>query len=319
VLGGPGVSLLDAIYMVVITFSGVGYGEIVDTTNRHALRIFNIFIVLSGAGVAVYVFSLLTAFLVEGELRHLFRRSRMRKQISELKGHFIVCGFGETGRHAVNELQKTHTPHVVVEFAHEALTRAQEAHPGMYTNTLHVIGDATDEKVLASAGLDDAAGLIAILPSDKDNLVITVVARQRNPTIRLVSRCTNLNYAERMRKAGANATVSPNHIGGLRLASEVLRPSVVSFLDLMLQEKSRTLRIEEIVLGERSRWVGSSLTDLGLGSRYDLLPLAIKGAIGSEQPLVFNPPAGARLTAGTVIIVMGDSDNVSRARAEANG
>jgi voltage-gated potassium channel len=316
VLGGSSVSLLDAIYMVVITFSGVGYGEVVDTANNHALRIFNIFIVLTGAGIAVYVFSVLTAFLVEGELRHLFRRSRMRRQISELKRHYIVCGFGETGRHVVDELQKMHTPHVVIEISNEAITRGQEMHPGVYTDMLHMIGDATDEKVLVAAGLDVAAGVISVLPSDKDNLVITVVVRQRNHAIRLVCRCTHLSYAERMLKAGANSTVSPNHIGGLRMASEMLRPSVVGFLDLMLQEKSRTLRVEEISVGDNSTWIGVAISDLRLGERYNLLTLAIKSTTESGPQMIFNPSGATRLAAGSVIIVMGDDEDVNRARAE---
>ena len=319
VIGGPSVRLLDAIYMAVITLSGVGYGEIVDSSHNPALRIFNIFVVLIGVGIAVYVFSVLTAFLVEGELRHLFRRSRMRKQIADLKQHYIVCGFGETGRHVVDELEKTHTPYVVVESSNEAITRAQESHHDDYHDMLYVIGDATDEKVLLQAGLDMAAGLISALPSDKDNLVITVVVRQRNHAIRIVSRCTHLSYSDRMLKAGANSTVSPNHIGGLRMASEVLRPHVVSFLDLMLQEKSRTLRIDEIAPGEQSTWLGQRISELNLGDRYNLLVLAVKNPSEAGPELVFNPPGTTTLAVNAVVIVMGDEDNVNRARTEADG
>ncbi len=317
-LGGPSVSLLDAIYMMVITLSGVGYGEVVDSTHNPALRVFNIFVVLIGIGIAIYVFSEFTAFLVEGELRHLFRRSRMKRQIADLRQHFIVCGMGETGRHVVDELHKTQTPYAVVDNSNEAITRLRHDQEGGYSDLLYVIGDATDEKVLEQAGLDFAAGLISTLPSDKDNLVITVVVRQRNPAIRIVCRCTDLSFTERMLKAGANSTVSPNHIGGLRMASEMLRPSVVSFLDLMLQEKSRTLRIEEIALGEGSRWLGSMIAELNLGGRYNLLPLAIKGPGEAGAGLIFNPPGATKLQSGAVIILMGDEENLVRARSDAN-
>ncbi|MGA7461632.1 MAG: NAD-binding protein [Candidatus Korobacteraceae bacterium] len=318
VIGGPSVKLLDAIYMAVITLSGVGYGEIVDSSHNPALRIFNIFVVLIGVGIALYVFSVLTAFLVEGELRHLFRRSRMRKQIADLKKHFIVCGLGETGRHVVDELRKTHSPYVLIESSNEVVTRLLEAQADLYRDMLYIVGDATDEKVLAEAGLDIAAGLISVLPSDKDNLVITVVVRQRNPAIRIVCRCTDLSFSERMLKAGANSTVSPNRIGGLRMASEVLRPSVVGFLDLMLQEKSRTLRVEEIVVGEKSRWIESTVSDLKLNDRYNLLPLAIKRTSETTEQLIVNPPSNTRLSSGTVIILLGDTDDLVRARADAN-
>ena len=316
-IGGPSVTLLDAVYMAVVTLTGVGYGEIVDSSHNPSLRLFNIFVVVLGVGFAVYVFSELTAFLVEGELRHLFRRRKMKREIDDLKEHFIVCGAGETGRHVIEELQKTRTPHVVVDASSEAINRLREDHRGIHADMLYVIGDATDEEVLLRAGLDRANGLIAALASDKDNLVIAVVARQKNPTIRIVTRCTDLRYSDRMLKVGANSTVSPNRIGALRLASEMLRPTVVSFLDLMLQEKSRTLRIEEINLANATAWIGRKISDIDLGARYDLLLLALKSADDPYKPLVFNPPAATALSRETVMILMGDIENLRRARQDA--
>lgn len=318
IIGGPNVTLLNAMYMAVVTLSGVGYGEIIDSSHNHALRTFNMFIVLIGVAVAVYVFSQLTAFLVDGELRNVFRRSRMKKRIADLKQHCIICGLGETGRHAADELLKTQTPFVAIESSTEALARSTEGHDERCNDLLYVIGDATDEKVLEQAGIDIAAGLISVLPSDKDNLVIIVVARQRNPALRIVSRCTDLRYAERMVRAGANSTVSPNHIGGLRMASELIRPTVVGFLDLMLQQKSRTLRVEEIALPGASSWAGKTLSELDLHDRYDLLPLAVKHAEETDSPLIVNPRGLTKLSAGSVIIVLGDSENLIRARADAN-
>ena len=318
VIGGPSVTLLDAVYMAVITLTGVGYGEIVDSSHNPTLRVFNIFVVVLGVGFAVYVFSELTAFLVEGELHHLFRRGKMKRLIGELKHHFIVCGAGETGRHVIDELHRTRTPHVVVDISGEVVNRFREEQGGAHAGMLYVIGDATDEEVLMQAGLDRAKGLISTLDSDKDNLVITVVARQKNPTIRIISRCTDLRYSERMLKVGANSTVSPNRIGGLRLASEMLRPTVVNFLDLMLQEKSRTLRIEEISLGEASNWIGRSISELELGARYDLLLLAVKSISDPQAPLIFNPPSSTTLAQQTVMILLGDIDNLRRAREDAH-
>ncbi len=315
VIGGPEVTFLDAVYMAVVTLSGVGYGEIVDSTHNHTLRIFNMFIVLIGVAVAVYVFSQLTAFLVEGELRNLFRRSRMNKQIAALRQHFIVCGLGKTGWHVVDELIKTGAPFVVIENSKETIASLQQGEDPRFRNILYIEGDAADEKILERAGIDAAAGLITTLPSDKENLVIIVIVRQRSHDIRIVSRCSDLNYAERMIKAGANSTVSPNHIGGLRMASELLRPTVVGFLDLMLQQKSRTLRVEEIALSESSAWDGKTLADVNLHERYDLLPLAVRHSTGELQ---VNPRGPATLHRGSIIIVLGDNENLMRARADAN-
>jgi voltage-gated potassium channel len=312
-LGGPSVSFLNALYMAVITLAGVGYGEIVDTAHNPALRVFNMLVVFFGVAIMVYVFSVVTAFLVEGELTHIFWRRKMEKKISQLTDHYIVCGLGDTGRWVIDELQKTASAYVVVEQSAEVLQRYREQ-GGHGRELLSVTGDATDEEVLHAAGLDHAQGLIAALSIDKDNLVITVMVRQRNPGIRIVARCTDLRFIDKLLRAGANSTVSPNRIGGLRLASEVLRPHVVSFLDLMLKEQTRTLRIEEIEIGP-SPWVGQKVSEVELKQRFGLLLLAVKDADGATYWA--NPPENLALRQGTVLIVMGDVVQIRKARSEA--
>jgi voltage-gated potassium channel len=317
-IGGPTVGYLQAIYMAIITLAGVGYGEIVDTSRNPALRMFNIFIVLVGVAITVYALSAVTAFLVEGEITDLFWRRKMQKKIGELRHHYIVCGLGNTGRYAVQELQKTGTPYVVIDQSDEAIKRLQDHSPKQYDEMLYVIGDATDESMLDAAGIDRAAGLIAGLHSDKDNLVITVMARQKNPKLRIIARCTDLKFSERMVRAGANSTVSPNQIGGLRMASELLRPHVVGFLDLMLKEKSNILRIEDLEIGEGSPWVGHSIAKINLRGQYNLLSLAVKTSGDPKLPNFWvNPPDELTLQGGMVLIVMGNVKDVQRARDDA--
>ena len=317
-IGGPSVGFLQALYMAIITLAGVGYGEIVDTSRNPALRVFNIFIVLVGVAITVYALSAVTAFLVEGEITDLFWRRKMQKKIGELKRHYIVCGLGDTGRYAVQELEKTHTPYVVVDQSEEAIKRFIEHDPKSYEGLLYVVGDATDETMLDQAGIERAAGMISVLHSDKDNLVVTVMARQKNAKIRIIARCTDLKFSERMLRAGANSTVSPNQIGGMRLASELLRPHVVGFLDLMLKEKSNTLRIEDLEIGDGSPWLGSSLATLNLKGHYNLLALALKTSGESQMPRFWvNPPDQVQIESGMVLIVMGNVTDVQRARQDA--
>ena len=313
-------SLLNAIYMAVITVAGVGYGEIIPTEHNPVLRVFNMFVVVIGVTITVYVFSVVTAFLVEGELRNLFWRRKMQKRINELEHHFIVCGVGDTGRHTVDELHRTQTPFVVIETSEENIKKLQQSEPGEYDEILYLIGDATEETLLEEAGIDRAKGIIFALATDKDNLVATIIARQRSTTLRIITRCIETRYAERMTKAGADATVSPNRIGGMRMASEALRPHVVGFLDLMLREHSRTLRIEEIDIGVESPWIGHSLQQLNLRSKYNLLVLATKGQDVDGAPGHFrpNPAEDAVVTEGTVIIVMGDVQDLHKARHDAH-
>lgn len=305
-LGGPSVSLLDAIYMAVITVATVGYGEVVDTGARTSLRVFNIFVILFGIGIMLYAFSTATAFVVEGELKDIFRRRKMLKQIREMKDHFIVCGAGETGHYVVQELLKTGHRFVVIDHDEEQLEKAQ--HLGEFPVFK---GDAADEEVLETAGLARAHGLVTVLPDDKDNLMVTVTARHRNPAVRIVARCTDVKMVDKLVRAGANAAVCPNMIGGLRLASELIRPHVVSFLDVMLREQSRTLRVEEIAVQGGSPWSGKTIRDTQIHQRFELLALALRKNSGA---MTYNPQADIVLAPGDVLLVMGDVEKVWKAR-----
>jgi voltage-gated potassium channel len=312
-LGGRSVGFLQALYMAVITLAGVGYSEVVDTSQNPGLRVFNMLVVFCGVTISVYVFSVVTAFLVEGEITNFFGRRKMEKRIGELTKHYIVCGLGDTGRYVVDELLKTSSPFVVIEHSEDAIKRFREHDPAAFKETLYVLGDATDEEALMSAGVDRAHGVIAALGGDKDNLIVTVLVRQKNPQIRIVARCTDLKFADKLKRAGANSTVSPNRIGGLRLASEVLRPHAVNFLDQMLKEHSRTLRVEEVQVATPT-WVGKQLHQLQLKQKYNLLVLAVKDQ-GSNY--FANPPEDFPLQHGTVLIVMGETDSIRRANADA--
>jgi len=308
-LGGPEVTFLNAIYMAVITVATVGYGEVVDTSAHPALRVFNIFVILVGIGVMLYVFSTSTAFVVEGELKDLFRRRKMLKQIREMKGHFIICGAGETGHYVAQELLKTGHDFVVIDHDQERLEKIR--HLGEFPI---LQGDAADEETLTTAGLSLARGVVTVLPEDRDNLLVTVTSRQMSPTVRIVARCAEARMADKLIRAGANSAVSPNMIGGMRLASELIRPHVVGFLDLMLRDQAKTMRVEEIVVEEDSPWVGKTLHSTELHRKFELLALAVRRSSGELQ---YNPGGQTVLAGGDVLVVLGDVSNTWKARAAA--
>ena len=304
--GGPEVTLLNAFYMAVITVSTVGYSEVVDTHAHPELRLFNIFFILVGIGIMLYVFSASTAFIVEGELNHLFWRRKMQKLIRDMNNHLIICGAGETGTYLVKELLKTGNLFVVIDHDEGRLERISQL------GEVPVLkGEGGDEEVLTAAKIQNARGLASVLPEDKDNLLITVTARLLNPNLRIVARCAESRMIEKLLRHGANAAISPNMIGGLRLASELIRPGVVSFLDLMLRDQSGTLRVEEISVVEGSSWIGKKLKDLNLHGRHDLLPLAVRKSDGSVK---FNPRDETVMASGDTIVVMGDVANAWKAR-----
>jgi voltage-gated potassium channel len=304
--GGPEVTLLNAVYMAVITVSTVGYSEVVDTHAHPGLRLFNIFFILFGIGIMLYVFSASTAFIVEGELNHIFWRRKMQKLIRDMHDHLIICGAGETGTYLVKELLKTGNVFVVIDHDEERLERISQL------GEVPVLkGEGGDEEILTAARIQTARGLATVLPEDKDNLLTTVTARLLNPNLRIVARCAEARMIEKLLRHGANSAISPNMIGGLRLASELIRPGVVSFLDLMLRDQSGTLRVEEITVVDTSSWKGKKLKDLDLHGRFDLLPLAVRKTDGSVK---FNPRDETVVANGDVIVVMGDVANAWKAR-----
>jgi voltage-gated potassium channel len=304
--GGPEVTLLNAFYMAVITVSTVGYSEVVDTHAHPELRLFNMFFILFGIGIMLYVFSASTAFIVEGELNHIFWRRKMQKLIRDMHDHLIVCGAGETGTYLVKELLKTGNLFVVIDHDEERLQRISQL------GEVPVLkGEGGDEEVLTAARIQTARGLATALPEDKDNLLTTVTARLLNPNLRIVARCAEARMVEKLLRHGANAAISPNMIGGLRLASELIRPGVVSFLDLMLRDQSGTLRVEDINVADGSSWIGKKLKDLDLHGRYDLLPLAVRKPDGSIK---FNPRDETVVASGDTIVIMGDVADAWKAR-----
>ena len=307
---GRDVSWLDAIYMVVISLTGVGYTEIVNTSHSTALRVFNMFVLVGGISLVLYVLSVATAFFVEGNFGSLFRRRRMDRRITGFTGHFVVCGAGETGLLVLDELGKTGAKAVVLDLKEDRLVALRER-PGLAT----VAGDATDLDTLERAGLARASCVVAALPHEKDNLIITVLVRQKEPKIRIVARHVDPVMADRLRKAGADATVSPTAIGGMRLASEAVRPHVVGFLDQMLKEKGVTVRIEELHVPVGSPWTGRDLAGLDLRGRWGLTALAVKDS--ADGPFRYGPAPEETVRAGAILVVLGDERRIDEARAQA--
>ncbi len=305
-----GASWLDCLYMVVISLTGVGYAEIVDTSHNPALRAFNIVVLVVGVSMMLYVLSLATAFFVEGNFGSLFRRRRMERKIAGFTGHFVVCGAGETGSLVLDELEKTGVSAAVVDLNADRLTSLAER-PALAT----VEGDATDLESLERAGLARASCVVAALPHEKDNLVVTVLVRQWDPKIRIVARHVNPAMADRLKKAGADATVSPTAIGGMRLASEAVRPHVVGFLDQMLKQKGSPVRIEEIRITDGSRWTGRDLGGLDLRGRWGLTALAVKDA--PDAPFRYGPAPEESLRTGAVLVVLGEERRIGEARMDA--
>jgi voltage-gated potassium channel len=287
-------SLVDCFYMTFITIATIGYGEIIDMANNPVGRIFTVFVATSGIGVATYILTNLTAFMVEGEMTETFRRKKMEKTIKTLRRHYIVCGIQGVGFHVLNELSETKRPHVIVDVDRERIDKALET----FHEELFIQGDATDSDTLLASGIKEAAGLFAVTGDDNMNLVISLTAKQLNPQIKVVARCRDLKNVEKMKKAGADAVVSPTFIGGLRMASEMVRSTAVSFLDTMLRDKEKNLRVEEMTVSES--FAGKPISALNLRDYPNVLLLAVK----TEGDWIYNPSADYMMKLWDTLIFM---------------
>ncbi len=303
-------SLEDCLYMTVITLGSVGYGEIVPVDKVPHARLFVIFIILLGMGGVMYFTSAVVALFVEGDLRKFWRKRNMESTISRLMNHIIVCGGGTTGRLIVDELLTTRTPFVVIEMNED---RVKEIRDRYHEHEVpYVIGDATDQGTLAAAGIERARGLIVALPEDKDCLIVTITARQMRRDLRVVSKCHEPDYIPRINKAGADTVVSPNVIGAMRIVSEMIRPTVTQFLDLMLRDKEKNLRIEQVEIAAGSELTGKRLADTTIRKITELLVIAARNEKTGKYD--YNPGPNFVIEDGTVLIVLGSTDDVIKLR-----
>jgi voltage-gated potassium channel len=287
-------SFVDSLYMTVITVTTIGFTEVFDFSNNPAGRVFTMFIAVSGIGVVGYAATNLTVLLVEGQLTNSFKRRHMENIAKNSKDHYIICGAGITGLHIIEELVSTKRGFIVVDTDKNKLEKIGNLHK----NIVYIEGNPADNEILIKAGINQAKGLFAVSGDDNLNLVISLTAKQLNPQIRVVSECQEVSNGGKMKKVGVDSIVSPSYIGGLRMASEMIRPTVVSFLDIMLRDRDKNLRVEEIAVPEQ--FIEKKLSDTGLRKLPHSLLLAIK----IKNDWIYNPADNYVVKPDDVLVFM---------------
>jgi voltage-gated potassium channel len=304
----------DCMYMTVITITTVGYAEVLpgmDTTEY--ARTFTVILLMFGTGTIVFFASTITAFIIEGDLKNVLFANKLKKRMHRMKDHVVVCGAGSTGRNVIEELIATGVPVIAIDTREHELKDIAEKHPK--ADFAYIVGDATDDDVIDQTHLAAARGLVAALSSDKDNLYLTVSGRQTNPNMRIVARCAELSHVDKIKRSGADAVVSPNYIGGMRLVSELLRPAVVRFLDDMLRDRRAAFRIEEVLLGESAAGLGATLREARVRERFGMTVLAVRSK--DDGAWTYNPDAGEKIGPGVTLVVLGSAEQVTALRAAA--
>lgn len=302
------ISFTDALYMTIITISTVGYKEVVDLTPF--AKVFSIFVIFGGIGIVGYTFSTLELIILESNFKSVWRNKAMKKKIGQMENHIIIAGGSESSEVMFKRFYRSQKDFVVIE-------KDKEKYEGFIEKEVPaILGDATSEESLAEAGIERAFGFISTLHTDADNIVAVLTARYMNPKLYIVSRAIEKNSREKLMKAGADNTVSSNEIGGNRMASLVLRPTIISFLDTITRAGDVELDLEDIVLGEASSMCGQSLKQVRIPQKIGLTVLATKKA-GAEK-ILFNPNPDEDLKAGDALIVLGTPEQIAQLRSLAN-
>ncbi|HEX7959680.1 MAG TPA: potassium channel protein [Terriglobales bacterium] len=306
IIGTTGMHLIegwgwfDSFYMVLTTFTTIGYGEIHPLS--HQGRIFNSGLIIVGVVLFALLFGTLTQLLLEFELLQFFGKRKMERQISRLSNHYIICGAGRVGRSTARELAAQSVPFVVVD-------QHLEEGDVLERDWLFMEGDATHEKTLQVAGIERAAGLVAAITTDAGNIFIVLTARSLNPKLKIIARASEEEAARHLKKAGADIVVSPYLSAGQRIAQGLLRPNVLDFVDLTAgaRDQKLTMIIEEIQVHPNSPLAGITIGNSGIHRDFGVIILAIKHADGRSQ---FNPRAHDLISPGDYLIAMGDPQSM---------
>jgi voltage-gated potassium channel len=300
-------SFIDAFYMTVITASTVGFGEVHPLSDTG--RIFVSFYILFNLLVVAYLVSVLTTYIFDGELRHLFRMIRTDQEIRGFRDHVIVCGFGRNGYKAYDELRHSGTRAVVVE-QNEAMLRAVNEAGGTGGHQVPAVyGDATLDATLRQAGIEHARALITALPKDADNVFVALTARELNPNVLIIARASARSSVSKLLSAGANSVVMPDEIGGSHMANLIIRPEVIRFLDMISGLDPNKLRLEELSFHElKPSLRGQSIRELDVRSRTGATIIALRR--GESGELEVSPAADYRTAAGDVLLVLGNEAQI---------
>ena len=233
----------------------------------------------------------------------------MLKAIEKMQHHYIVCGAGKTGIHIIDELESTKLDYVVIEKDIEHANRLRKKYP----KSVVIEGDASSDDNLKFAGIEKSAGLITALETDKDNMFVVISAHQLNPNLRIITKNVELDARAKLMVAGATGVISPNMIGGMRMVSEMIRPAVVGFLDLMLRDKEKNLRVEEVVVSKKFAGVGKPLKESNIRKETGLVVIAIKNS--ESEKFIYNPTGEIIVAINAVLVVIGEVENINKLRA----
>ena len=295
-------SFINALYMTIITITTVGFGEVHPLSENE--KLFTIFLILMSIVILGLVARIATEYIASGELFEKIKIKKVQKKIESLHKHAIVCGYGRNGKQAVTKLKKYKKPLVIIENDAERITEIED------DNLLYIKGDATIDEVLIKAGIKKAGSLITALPSDADNLYVVLSSRQLNKKMTIVSRASNDSSDSKLRIAGANNVIMPDKLGGDHMASLLVTPDIVEFVDKLSVDIENTTNLEEIIVEELPKeFLLKSIRDLDLRRKTGCTVIGYKT---TDNEYVINPDADTKLLSNSKLIVLGNSEQIQK-------
>jgi len=298
------VSFIDALYMTVITVSTVGFRELHPFNETE--KLFTIFLILTSLGVLGYVVSVISEYIANNKLVEELKLKKVEKKIKKLANHTIVCGYGRNGKQAVSKLSHYKKSCVVIENNEETLQELRDL------DILYIQGDATNDQILVKAGIDRANSLITVLSNDADNLFVVISARQLKKDLVIISRASDDSSSKKLKIAGADRVIIPNKLGGQHMASLVVTPDLVEFIDNLSIEGHSTTNLEEIMVEQLPKeYLNSSIGELDLRKKTGCTVVGFKKANGE---FVINPDASIKLQPKSKLIVLGQPSQILKFR-----
>ena len=295
-----GFSWIDSIYMTIITITTVGFGEVQPLDSQS--KLFTVGIILTSAVTVGYALKVITEYLISKNNINELKQKKMQKIIDNLSGHIIICGYGRNGKQAAKKLKAHNRNFVVIEKSEQIIQKIKD------DNLNCIFGDANEDNILINAGIDRASCLISALPNDSENVFVVLSARQINPNIRIISRASDETSYSKLKLAGANNVILPDQIGGNHMASLVVVPDLLEFVDNLSIIGNQNINIEEIPV-EKLYNVSNvkTILELDLRKKTGCNVIGYKDSNGEYH---INPDATQKLTPGSKIIVLGKSEQI---------
>ncbi len=298
-----GYSFIDAVYMTTITVSTVGFREVYPLSEGG--KIFTVFLIIFSFGIFGYVITSITRLVVEGALQQSYKLYQVKKKIVKLEDHIIVCGYGRNGYQACEELKEYGEKFVILEKRDNVVARILED-----PSLLYVQGDASSEEVLDVAQIRKAKALITALPNDADNVFVVLTAREMNPKLKIISRASDFRSDVKLRHAGATNVIMPDRIGGQRMAKLVVQPDVVEFVENILLQKSREVKLTEVgCSGITDENTTKTIQELNLRKKTGANLMGLKTSQGTY---IFNPSPQIKISRDDKLFVLGTDEQIKQ-------